>query len=66
MQFPFAAQGSCAYPVLVGLELDEGALAQVAAHVGKGLRRTLVVAVVRGQRPHQLLRCPLPVLRRQA
>lgn len=59
-------QGSCAYPVLVSLELDEGALAQVSAHVSEGLWHALVVAVVRGQRAHQLLRRPLPVLRRQA
>ena len=47
----------------MSLQLDEGALPQVACHVGKGLRPALVVvAVVGGQRADQLLGRPLAVL----
>lgn len=51
----------------MGLQLDQGALAQVSGHVGEGLRSVLVVvAVVRRQRAHQLLGRPLAVLRGEA
>lgn len=53
------------YPVLMSLQLDGGALAQVPSHVCQGLRAALVVAVVSGEGPHQLLSGPLPVLRGQ-
>lgn len=55
------------HSALVGLQLDQGALAQVSGHVGEGLRSVLVVvAVVRRQRAHQLLGRPLAVLRGEA
>ena len=48
----------------MSLQLDEGALPQVARHVGEGLRPVLVVvAVVGGQCADQLLGGPLSVLR---
>lgn len=56
---------SVGYPVLVSLQLDEGALAQIPAHVRQGLGAGLAVPVVSGQGPHELLGGPLPVLRGQ-
>ena len=51
------------YPTLMGLQLHHGTLAQIPRHVGQGQGLGVtVVAVVRGQRAHQLLRRPLAVL----
>lgn len=53
------------YPVLMSLQLDGGALAQVPSHVCQSLRAALAVSVMSGEGPHQLLSCPLSVLRGQ-
>lgn len=53
------------YPVLMSLQLDGAALAQVPSHVCQSLRAALAVSVVSGKGPHQLLSCPLSVLRGQ-
>lgn len=51
----------------MGLELNQGAFPQVPCHVSKGLRSALVVvAIVGGERAHQLLGSPLAVLRGQS